>query len=105
MTATIEWQFELEVKPTVGKLKDVVSVVHYRCNGTDGDLSASVYGSVSLPEPTDAKSYISYDKLKKEDVQAWVFANGIDEEATIANIESQIASLKAPALVKKELPW
>ena len=101
----ITWQFELEVKPTVGKLKDVVSIVHWRCTGISEEFSASVYGSVSLPEPTDETDYISYADLTEEQVKSWVFANGIDEQATIDNIATQIESQKTPALVKKELPW
>jgi hypothetical protein len=70
---TYEWQFPaLDVNYSVGEMKKVVTTVHWVLVATAEDgYSASVYGSIGVPEPTP-EAFVSYEDLTQEEVQAWV---------------------------------
>jgi len=86
-------------------LSRVVTTVHWRCNGVDGNHVGSSYGSVGLSD-ADPAAFVSFDDLTKDAVVAWTKAALGDRVAEIeANIEGQIAALKAPATVTPPLPW
>ena len=76
-----------------------VVIAHWRATATDGDYSASAYGTVGFsPDPSDP-SYIPYESLTEADVLAWIYKDDT-EAALAANIEEQ----KAPQTVVG-LPW
>ena len=83
-----------------------VVVAHWRATATDGDYSASAYGTAGFtPDPT-APDFVPFESLTEADVLQWVYAElGAEQLAAIedglsANIEDQ----KAPKTVAGT-PW
>ena len=85
----------------------VVYTAHWRVSKTDGDASASVYGTISIPtkSPSDP-DFIPYDQLTEAQVVQWVKdemgANQVaaHEAAVQAKIDAQINPPTASGL-----PW
>ena len=78
-----------------------IQVAHWQCTGVDGDLSSSVYATVSFEEGTPS---IPYDQVTETEVLSWIWANGVDKEATEASIAQRIETLKTPVQASG-LPW
>jgi len=83
-----------------------IVVCHWRATATDGDYSASSYGTCGFtPDPT-APDFVPFESLTEDDVLQWVYAElGAEQLAAIedglsANIEEQ----KAPKVVAGT-PW
>jgi hypothetical protein len=105
----MDWQVSsMECRVQEDGMADVVYLVHWRCSATevDGDktYSGSVYSSCALPAP-DAADFTPYDQLTKDQVLGWVWANGVDRDATEAAVAQQIALQKNPVVVSPPLPW
>jgi hypothetical protein len=66
--------------------------------------SASVYATCSLPSP-DPESFTPYASLTQEQVLSWIWANGVDKDATEAAVAQQIENQKNPPVVSPALPW
>jgi hypothetical protein len=98
ITWTIDW---LSATNTPEK---AVITVGWRCTGVEDTFTASVYSTCSLPE-ADPTNFIAYDELTKEQVLAWVYANGVNKEATEAAVAAQIEAQKNPVTVQPQLPW
>jgi hypothetical protein len=96
---------QLDSTNTVDSLSDVVTTVHWTASDTDGNYSASSYGSVGLSEP-DASSFTAYKDITKANAIAWAKAAlGTDEVTKIENsIASQIAKQKTP-ITTSGVPW
>ena len=100
----INWNIsQLDCKPQEGSHTDVVVTAHWQCNGVDGDYSGSVYSTCSFPAPEG--SFTPYNQLTKEMVLGWIWANGVDKDATEAAVAQQIANAKNPPVVNPPLPW
>jgi len=101
------WQFPaLDVKYSEGELQNVVTTVHWVLVATEDEHTASVYGSIGVPEPTP-EQFVSYDDLTQEEVQSWV-EDEMGEEQVQAhkdNLANQIATLKAPVTGTLTPPW
>jgi hypothetical protein len=78
-----------------------VTTAHWQANATDGDYSASVYSTCSWSEGTPT---IPYDSLTMEIVLGWIWANGVDKDATEAALAAQIDLQKNP-VTAKGVPW
>jgi hypothetical protein len=78
-----------------------IQVAHWQCTGVDGDLSSSVYATVGFEEGTPS---IPYDQVTEAEVLSWIWANGVDKEATEASIAQRIETLKNPVQASG-LPW
>jgi len=50
-----------------------VTVVHWRCEGVDGDATASSYGTVSTTPDASASDFIAFDSLTEDTVLNWVW--------------------------------
>jgi hypothetical protein len=79
---------------------DVVTTVHYTVSKTDGEAVGSSYGSVGV-EVGD--TVIPFASLTEETVKTWL-AEKLDLVAMEANLDAQLAELKAPK-VATGLPW
>jgi hypothetical protein len=80
-----------------------VVVAHWRATLTDGDYSASSYGTVGFtPDPT-APDFVPFDDLTEADVLAWVYES-VDKDATEESLASQIEDQKAPQTMAGT-PW
>lgn len=85
----------------------MVQTLHWTCSKQDGEYSASVYGSIGVPEksPSD-QDFINFDDITKEIAVAWlVAAMGAEQVAAHeAAVAAQIAAQKAPVSASG-LPW
>jgi len=78
-----------------------VTTAHWQANATDGDYSASVISTCSWSEGT---ATIPYASLTKETVLGWIWANGVDKDATEASLAAQIELQKNP-IKATGIPW
>ena len=105
MTATFNWQVtQMDCYPQVGSETDVVFTVHWTCSGTQDTYSGSVYSTCSVPTPT-GEAFTPYDQLTQAQVLGWIWANGVDQTATEAAVQTQIDNQINPPVITPELPW
>ena len=78
-----------------------VTTAHWQANATDGDYSASAYSTCSW---SDGTATIPYADLTKETVLGWIWANGVDKDATEAALNAQIELQKNPVKATG-VPW
>ena len=80
-----------------------ITVIHWRCDGVDGDYSASSYGTTSHTPDADADGFIAYDSVTEANCIAWAQAeaNQADVEAAIA---AKIEADKTPTSAAG-VPW
>jgi hypothetical protein len=97
----VEW---MKTTPTSANPAEAVITIGWRCNGTDGDYSGSVYSTVSLPA-ADPASFIPYADLTQDIVLGWVWANGVDKDSAEAAVAQQIEMQKNPQVIQPPLPW
>ncbi len=101
---TITWNIsQLDCLPQSAEGADFVTTVHWQCNGVDGDYSGSVYSTCSFAVVEGA--FTPYASLTLDQVLDWVWANGVDKDATEAAVEGQIEAQKNPPVVSPPLPW
>ncbi len=79
---------------------DIVTTIHFSAIKQDGEFTASSYGTVGV-EVGD--TVIPFASLTEEVVKTWL-AEKLDLVAMEANLDLQIAELKAPK-VATGLPW
>ena len=104
MTTEINWVVEaLDCKPTEGDLTDVVIVCHWRCNGTDGTYSGTVYGTCGFSQP--GEPFTPYADLTQDQVLGWCWSSGVDKFETEANVVNQIDNQVNPPIITPPLPW
>jgi hypothetical protein len=94
---------QLDTKPQDGELLDVVSVVHWRRNASDGDYIAESYGSMSCPTPSST-DFTAYPDLTQAQVESWLDA-GLDVETIDNGLVNDIENQKNPPIVTLPLPW
>ena len=102
---TITWNISvLDCLPQSAEGADYVVTAHWQCNGVDGDYNGSVYSTCSFPVE-EGTSFTPYASLTLDQVLGWVWANGVDKDATEAAVEGQIEAQKNPPVVSPPLPW
>ena len=79
-----------------------VVVVHYRVSASEGEHSASTYGTTSYTQEEGA-SFVPYAALTKETVVGWV-QEALGKDVVEASLQSQLDALKAP-VQQSGLPW
>jgi hypothetical protein len=84
-----------------------VQTIHWQASQTDGDFTASAYGSLGVPakDPSDP-TFIAFASLTEEQVKQWVLQTmGEDQVAALqANLDGQIEAQKNPVSASG-LPW
>ncbi len=104
MATTFNWTVTaMDCYPQEGGNTDVVFNVHSTCSGTDGTYSGSVYSTCAVPGPGDP--FTPYADLTQQQVIGWVWANGVDQAATEAAVQTQINNQINPPVVTPALPW
>lgn len=107
MTTQITWVIEgMQCKPQEGQYTDVVITAFWRCNGVDSDntdFTGAVYGSCGFSVP--GNPFTPYEDLTQDQVLGWCWDNGVDKDATEANVEGQIQNQINPPVVQLPLPW
>jgi hypothetical protein len=85
----------------------VVQTIHWTASQTDGDFTASAYGSLGVPakDPSDP-TFIPFDQLTEAEVKQWVITTMGEEQvaALQANLDGQIEAQKNPTSASG-LPW
>jgi hypothetical protein len=79
-----------------------VVTVHYNVSATEGEYSASTYGTVGFTEQPD-ESYTPYEELTQEQVVGWV-QDALNKNTVEASLAGQIEALKHPTQATG-LPW
>ena len=102
---TITWHIsQLDCLPQSAEGADYVVTAHWQCNGVDADYSGTVYATTSFPVVQGA-SFTPYASLTLDQVLGWVWANGVDKDATEAAVQQQIDNQINPPIVAPPLPW
>ena len=78
-----------------------ITTAHWQCVAVDGDYTASVYSTCSFAPATPS---IPYDSVTEQEVLNWIWANGVDKEATETSLAAQIELQKNP-VVATGTPW
>jgi hypothetical protein len=110
MTAsTITWNISaMNCYPQAEGQQDVVFVCHWQCNGTqeqDGKTyNGSVYSTCGVTY-TAGTPYTPYADLTLDQVLGWIWASGVDKDATEAAVNQQIAQAINPPVITPPLPW
>jgi hypothetical protein len=78
-----------------------VRTAHWQCNAVDGEHTASIYSTCSW---ADGTVNTPYSELTQATVLGWVWANGVDKQATEDALAAQIALQKAP-VTASGTPW
>jgi hypothetical protein len=101
------WKIEaLDCIPSTDGQTNVVSMVHWRINATDGTNTAEVYGTQGLT--FDAKNaFVSYAELTKDTVVGWVQkAMGINAVTRLQEtLDKRLETLANPPVITQPLPW
>ena len=101
---TITWTITaMDCYPHADGQADVVFTVHWTCAGTDGIYNASVYSTCTVPGP--GNPFTPYDQLTQQQVLGWIWANGVDQAATEAAVQTQLDNQINPPVVTPALPW
>ena len=80
-----------------------VYVCHWRATATDGDFSASSYGTAGFQQDPEAESFTPYQDLTEEQVLGWLF-NSIDKDATEDALKAKIEADNNPTSASGT-PW
>jgi hypothetical protein len=104
MSNTYTWSIErMDCHAQAQGQADVVFTVHWRCSGTDGTHEATIYSSAAVE--FKGGEYTPYEQLTQEQVLGWIWAGGVDKDATEASLANQIELLVNPPVVSPPLPW
>jgi hypothetical protein len=79
-----------------------VVTCHYTVTATDGDYTASTYGTTSYAQ-VEGETYIPYADLTEAICVGWV-QTSINKDTTEASLQSQIDLLKNP-VQESGVPW
>lgn len=103
----IEWIIEwMQTTPPSADPPLYVLTVGWRCNGTDGEISGTCYGTCSFsPEANEDGSFTPYADLTQNQVLAWCWNSGVPREATEEAVAAQIEAQKHPPVINPPLPW
>ena len=98
-------EFKWSIGTLERKLDDgFVFTAHWRCTASDGDYSASSYGTAGFTPDASAPGFVAYDALTEANVLAWVWADGVDRDATEAALQARIDADKNPTTADG-VPW
>jgi hypothetical protein len=78
-----------------------VTTAHWQATAVDGDYTASIYSTSSWASGTPT---VPYANVTMAEVLNWVWANGVDKQATEDALAAQIALQKNP-VTATGTPW
>ena len=105
MTTQITWSITaMDCYPQAEGQTDVVFTCHWTCAGVQDTYSASVYSTCAVTY-TAGSPYTPYANLTQDEVLGWIWASGVDQAATEAAVNQQIAQQINPSVVQPPLPW
>lgn len=70
MAKVFNWKLDAKVAATYtsengDEFANVIEEVHWRCIGSEGEITKDTYGSVSLPKPTNAATYVDLNAISE----------------------------------------
>ena len=99
MATTVTWKIStLDRRTSDG----YVFQAHWTCSGVDGDYSGSVYSTCGWSE---GQPTIPYANLTQQQVLGWIWAAGVNQQATEAAVQQQIDNQINPPITQPALPW
>ena len=78
-----------------------ISCAHWQCYAVDGEYSTSTYSTCSWADGTPS---VPYADVTMQEVLDWIWASGVDKDATEASLSQQIELLKNP-VTATGTPW
>ena len=81
-----------------------VVVAHWRATATDGDFSASSYGTAGFSPDPSSSDWVDYDSISEELALSWCFANGVDKDAIEASLAANLDLQQNPTQASG-VPW
>jgi hypothetical protein len=81
-----------------------VIVAHWRATATDGDFSASSYGTAGFTPDPSSSDWVDYDSITEELALSWCFDSGVDKDAIEASLAANIEAQKNPTQASG-VPW
>ena len=81
-----------------------VVVAHWRATATDGDFSATNYGTCGFTPDPSSSDWVDYDSISEELALSWCWANGVDKDAIEASLAANIEAQKNPTQASG-VPW
>jgi len=105
MAATMNWQIStLERELADGG----VIVAHWRISASEtvgeDTFSASSYGTCGFTPDASAPDFVAYDSLTEATVLGWLWADGVDKDATEEALQAKIEADKNPTTASGT-PW
>ena len=81
-----------------------VIVAHWRATATDGDFSATSYGTCGFTPDPSSSDWVDYDSITENLALSWCFDNGVDKDAIEASLAANIEAQKNPTQATG-VPW
>lgn len=81
-----------------------VVVCHWRATATDGDFSASSYGTAGFTPDPSSSDWVAYDSISEDLALGWCFDSGVDKDAIEASLAAQIEVQRNPTQASG-VPW
>jgi hypothetical protein len=81
-----------------------VIVCHWRATATDGDFSATNYGTAGFTPDPSSSDYVPYDSITEGVALGWCFGSGVDKDAIEASLAANIEAQKNPTQASG-VPW
>ena len=109
MSATITWSVTaMDCYPQAEGQTDVVFTVHWTCAGSETQnnqtYNASVYSTCAVTYVAGTP-YTPYAQLTQDQVLGWIWASGVDKDATQSALDTMIANQINPPVIQPPLPW
>ena len=114
MAAQIVWSVDWmsASTQTINGHSEVVLTCGWRATGTEQDSATppntftnSIYSTCSFPEPATGAAFTPVNQLTTEQVIGWCWENGVNQAATEAAINANLAAQITPATTQPPLPW
>ena len=81
-----------------------VVVAHWRATATDGDFSATNYGTCGFTPDPSASDWVDYNSISEELALSWCFGSGVDKDAIEASLAANLDLQQNPTQASG-VPW
>ena len=81
-----------------------VIVAHWRATATDGEHSATNYGTAGFTPDPSSSDWVAYDSITEDLALSWCFDSGVDKDAIEASLQANIDLQKNPTQASG-VPW
>lgn len=95
---------QIDCYPQADGYTDVAFNVHWQCSATDGTYTSQVYSTCGVTYVA-GEPFTPYADLTQDQVLGWIWASGVDKDATQAALDGMIANQVNPPVVAPPLPW